>query len=246
MKTVLSVLLGLLAAASIAACGGGGNTGTFDMDRFFEETIDNPPRGLIMGADFETGYVASSVGIGAMWAVTKRATEPVVATDVTITIEGAAGKSSIQYVVIGGGFYVRTIINGEASTWMRVPPDAQSDELSSVLEGTDAIEGLTAETFHRDEWIPAGEAPCRDRECFVLQHIDEAGRKMLIDKSTYAPIQLVWFQGPADSGVRGIVIEILEWDVDVNIKAPSGGVPEGTAEDVEAAFLAVFMAASGG
>ncbi len=75
-------------------------------------------------------------------------------------------------------------------------------------------------------WTPAGEAPCRVGQCFVLEHVNEPDQKILIDKSTYDVTTLVYPRKDDDGQPVEYVVQVFGWGEDPSIEAPSGNVIE--------------------
>ena len=217
--------------------------GDFDYDRFLDETVANTPRSIVMAMDISGA--GEELGIGSMGMEMSFSTEPVVTTDITISIAAGDSESELQIRTVGEDLYFNTILGGEETGWMVTVPDETSDDLLGGFADVDIGEVFSAEEFDREEWIPVGEAACRDRQCYVLEHATEEGRKMLIDKETYHPIQMIQIDENPDGQPLEVVIEVLVWDGDVDIEAPDDAVEAGP-DDLMGAFFGVILSAAGG
>jgi hypothetical protein len=215
----------------------------FDYDRFLDETVGNTPRGIVMSMDISGA--GEELGIGGMSMEMSFSTEPVVASSIVIGIQAGDVESELHVITIEEELYFNTILDGEETGWMVTVPDEASDDLLGGFGDADVSEIFSEAEFDREEWIPAGEAACRDRECYVLEHATDEGRKMLVDKDTYIPVQLIQLDENPDGQPIEIVIEILVWNDDVEIEAPDDAV-EAAPEDLMGAFFGLIMSASGG
>jgi hypothetical protein len=252
MKRLLPLLaLALVLAAAFTLCGGGDDdvpaatrpapAGQFDMDRFVREIINVPPAGLIT----ETHVV--NPGIGAPVAEfilrTRYSTTPVAASDITLTLPFDGGESSAIVRNIAGDVYFLTTIPGEEHPWVKMAPDAESNDPLGGFGIANVLLDLSSDRFDPGRWAAAGEAACRDSQCFVLQNVDREDRRLHIDKETYAPVQLVLTRDDPAGQAPPVVIEIHGWGEPIEIEVPPGALTTATDAELEAAYLEVFLAA---
>lgn len=201
----------------------------FDMDRFLREIIDRPPDGVIFIIDSEGGGSTSpEIQMSTEIAVAFGDTP---ASSITLTVSGPGGDATIQLLDIGGESYMRTVIAGETSEWMKAAPGARTTDTLGVT-GAIAYSIFQRDSFNPAEWFAAGQVRCRDHDCFVLRHRFDETRRLLIDSSTYAPVQTGWFEGLADNLTPINVTDIYDWGADLNLQKPAGNVPVASSAEI--------------
>jgi hypothetical protein len=210
----------------------------FDHDRFLRESFPSQLRGYSMSIDIPPDSIApDSPGFSVE---SRQASGPIPDSETTLTFHTRTTSATLHSVSVGDDIYFRTILDGEPSPWTHVPLDAQTAALAQSLRTSDTIATLTARFFDRDDWVVTGMAPCRDRECFVLEHAVEPPMAVLIDRATYVPVQMIVSPEDPGSTIPDVVAEVLSWDEPEIIEAPTGDFATGTYEDLEAAMLVVF------
>lgn len=246
MKNIPSLLLALYIAASVAACGGGGDAstftpGSFEMDRFFSEIIDRTPRGLVTTTTVETRDPRSTVGTFVLQ--TRFSTDPVDASEITLTLPRPYGDSSVQIRNVGRAVYFLTVLLGEETGWVQLQPDAQGNDPLGGFGIANVLLVLDPDEFNPDDWVPAGQTRCRNSDCFVLDNDNDTGSRLHVHKITYAPMQLILNRAVADDNAPPVIIEISDWDQPADIETPTGAMPLATDDQLEAAVREVFATA---
>ncbi len=165
------------------------------------------------------------------WSVA-RGTGRSVRIDISLTVWNGGDESIIQARTVGPVFYFRTIIDGRESRWMKLPADEVSGGLLGDFGNFDINIFLGPAAGRLEEWSLTGETTCRTGQCAILERPGGQVRKILVDKSTYDIVALVFPREGADGQPTEAVIQVFDRGKDLGISAPpqvtSPRAPPGT------------------
>ena len=245
MNTVRFVAAVVVAASFMVACGDSSDDqaattdsapiNVYSADEFNRRVLESPPKGISIHFEIAAG---DEMGIESATVEAEIATLPDPAARIRMRLIGKA-EVLIETIITGEDLYFRGGVGDELGDWLRTSEEGGA-VIAGGLPGGD-LQPFSYEDLNGREWSYLGDEDCAVGRCFVVQSIDDEAAKLHLQMTDYKPVRL---QQPSISGFgdEGLTIDVIGWDVEVDVQPPTDNVRDVTAQELGASMIGLIFA----